>query len=427
MDERAIHIDFFMLAAVVFCGIDFWWSRRRGDRTPLVQRAVNALWRNSLGDFLQIVLLVVAVALLFPRDLEPNPKWPYYGRRHTLHQVMRALENYRNDYGAFPPRYVSDTNGRRMHSWRTSLLPYFEAGALYKIYQQNEPWDGPNNSKLKDAGVHFYYSSAGANNDGGYFKPSGLTHFLAVTGPGTALGTNPSNNSTGPTLMIVECPDSTVYWSEPRDLANPPTFPPRPRPWYSMRGERSYGRYALYSNGALEFFPDGVPTLRPPPYYPSRPSFRFLHWRWFLAAAELIALCCAAWQSFALLRPSRALAGAVLACAIVICVAPVLPPIVAILSPLALGVSLIICRRIGAFGIVVVAFYVWYLLIHVPPIHAVFAHTDGSVTEEMREVFLGLVPIAALPLLPSLGTNKPRIGFYTLILALACLQPLAQW
>jgi hypothetical protein len=421
-------IDGSLIAAVFFCTIDYWLSHRRGDMTPLWQRAVNAVWRISLGDFVQIVLLLVAVAFLFPRDLEPSLKWPYDdGRRSNLRQINRALHYYQKDFGTFPPLYARDATGKRMHSWRTSLLPYFEAGTLYKIYRQDEAWDGPNNSKLKDAGVYFYLSSAGANNDGGYFRPPGLTHFLAATGPGSAWGTNPQYDPSGATLMIVECPESTIYWSEPRDLANPSTFTPRRRPWYSMRSDRSYGRWALYSDGSLEFFPDGVPTLRAPTYQNLRPSFRLTNWRWFLLAAELIALGCAAWQSRDMLRHAQTRRRTVIASAIVIPIATLLTPIVPVLSPLALGVGLIACRRINAFGSVVFAFYVWYLLLHLPPIHMFFAHTDGSVTEEAREVFLVLIPVAAIPLVASLGTNKPRVGFYTLILALACLQPFGPW
>ena len=421
-------IDGSLIAALFFCTIDYWLSHRRGDMTPLWQRAANAVWHMSPGDFLQIVLLLVAAALVFPPDLERKPGWPFHdGRRSNLQQINRALHYYQKDFGTFPPLYLSDANGQRLHSWRTLLLPYFEAGALYKIYQQNEAWDGPNNSKLKDAGVYFYFSSAGANNDHGYFKPPGLTHFLAATGPGSAWGKNPQYDPSGPSLMIVECPESTIYWHEPRDLANPPTFAPRTRPWYSMRSDRSYGRWALYSNGSVEFFPDGVPTLYAPAYQDFQPSIRFTNWRWFLLAAEMIALGCAAWQSCEMLRQSQTRRRTVIASAIVIPIATLISPIVSILSPLALGVSLIACRRISALGMVVVAFYAWYLLLHLPPIHVFFAHTDGSITEEMLEVFLVLIPVAAIPLVASLGTNKPRVGFYTLILALACLQPFRPW
>ena len=428
MDERAIHIDFFMLAAAVLCGIDFWWSRRRGETTPLIQRAANALLRISPSDFLQIVLLVVAVALLFPRDLEPNSSWGHRNyRASNLSHIGRALHNYGQDHGTFPPLHMRDASGKRLHSWRALLLPYVEASAAYKRYRWNEPWDGPNNIAAKGWTIVEFHSPAGFKSQVDFLRRPGLCQYLAVTGLDSCWGTDRINDSVAPTLMVVECPESTIYWSEPRDLANPPTFPPRPRPWYSMRSERSYGRHALYTDASVHFFPDGVPTVHPPRYPPSQPSIRFQNWRWFLAAAELIALGCAAWQSFALLRQSRARVGAVLACAFVVCVAPVLPPFVGVLSPLALAICLLACRRLDALGLIVLATYGWYLLILVPPIHRYFAHTESDVADEVLESFLVLVPIAAVPLLPSLGTNKPRIGFYTLILALACLQPLGQW
>ena len=421
-------IDGSLIAALFFCTIDYWLSHRRGDMTPLWQRAANAVWHISPGDFIQIVLLLVAAAFLFPRDLEPNLKWPYDdGRRSNLRQISKALYYYQKDFGTLPPQYVTDANGQRMHSWRVLLLPYLEATAVNSRYLRNEPWDSPNNITAKEWSLYQFTSVAAAHSEDGYRQPPGLTQFLAVTGPGSAWGKNPQYDPSGPSLMIVECPESTIYWSQPRDLANPPTFAPRTRPWYSMRSDRSYGRWALYSNGSVEFFPDGVPTLYAPAYQDFQPSIRLTNWRWFLLAAEMIALGCAAWQSCEMLRQSQTRRRTVIAGAIVITIATLLTPIVPVLSPLALGVGLIACRRINAFGIVVVAHYVWYLLIQVPPIHGFFAHTDGEVADEVHEVFLVLVPVAAIPLVASLGTNKPRVGFYTLILALACLQPFRPW
>ena len=39
---------------------------------------------------------------------------------------------------------------RSPYSWRVAILPYLEQNELYKRYNFDEPWDGPNNRKLLD-------------------------------------------------------------------------------------------------------------------------------------------------------------------------------------------------------------------------------------------------------------------------------------
>ena len=48
-----------------------------------------------------------------------------------------------------------------MHSWRVLLLPYLERKDLYSQYDFDEPWDGPNNSKLHGTRVRYFESPSG--------------------------------------------------------------------------------------------------------------------------------------------------------------------------------------------------------------------------------------------------------------------------
>lgn len=56
--------------------------------------------------------------------------------------------NYESVWKQLPPAITYDMNGRPMHSWRVLLLPYLEEQRVYDLYSFDEPWDGPNNSKL---------------------------------------------------------------------------------------------------------------------------------------------------------------------------------------------------------------------------------------------------------------------------------------
>jgi Protein of unknown function (DUF1559) len=129
-----------------------------------------------------------------------------------------AVANYRQTYGAFPPAYVADRDGKPMHSWRVLILPFLEQRELYNAYNFSQPWDGPNNRKLADR-IGQTYLRAGLD-------PSRheTTSFVAVVGSETAwpgsrtitfkeLGDGAQN-----TLLVVEVPDGQFRWMEPKDL-----------------------------------------------------------------------------------------------------------------------------------------------------------------------------------------------------------------
>jgi prepilin-type processing-associated H-X9-DG protein len=137
----------------------------------------------------------------------------------NLKQIGLALYLYHEKYGSFPPAYVADEKGDPAHSWRTLLLPFMERHSLYKEYRFDEPWDGPNNSKLEN-GIPVIRCP---------FDPTTRgrrTNYVAVVGPNTAWpGLRPANlkddfpDGAENTILVVEVADSGIDWIEPRDLA----------------------------------------------------------------------------------------------------------------------------------------------------------------------------------------------------------------
>jgi hypothetical protein len=129
-----------------------------------------------------------------------------------------AVANYNSTYGCFPPAYVTDRDGKPMHSWRVLILPFLEQQQLYNAYNFAEPWDGPNNHKLESQ-IGRTYLRAGLESD-----HVGTTSFVAVVGPQTAWpGARPITDKEigdglSRTLHVVEVPDGRFRWMEPRDL-----------------------------------------------------------------------------------------------------------------------------------------------------------------------------------------------------------------
>ncbi len=112
-----------------------------------------------------------------------------------------------------------------MHSWRVLLLPFIEGDKLFVKYDFDEPWDGPNNSKLAEYIPSMYRCPSDVGDD---FN----TSYFVITGPGTAfpgkkIRSADLANGGKDTVGIIDASQSSikdllsggsVNWMEPRDI-----------------------------------------------------------------------------------------------------------------------------------------------------------------------------------------------------------------
>jgi hypothetical protein len=203
-----------------------------------------------LGGMVGAVVLVLAIALHYPRWWTilaslvgitlvlagmlpasgaarevPHERWRCQTR---LKSITCALWNYKEEHDSFPPAYITDDDGRPIHSWRVLILPYFsedKCDELYKQYDFNEPWDGPNNKKLLAVCPEPYMCR-----DALPARRPGMTatSYLAVVGSNAAWpgrkSTSPHNGklhrNTATTIMLIEVPAAAgIQWTEPKDLS----------------------------------------------------------------------------------------------------------------------------------------------------------------------------------------------------------------
>ena len=158
---------------------------------------------------------------------------------NRLKLIALALHSYHDVYGSFPPAYIANEDGRPMHSWRVLILPFLEQQSLYDQYDFDEPWNGPNNSKIAAVGPDlFHCPSECAERCGDTSEEhSSMTNYVAIVGPTAAWpGSRPAcfkdfTDGTSETVLVVEVANSGIHWMEPRDLhvlqmapnINPPT------------------------------------------------------------------------------------------------------------------------------------------------------------------------------------------------------------
>ncbi len=137
----------------------------------------------------------------------------------NLRTIGLALQSYHSAYGCFPPACTTDSSGNPMHSWRVLILPFTGEDALYRSYRLDEPWNGPNNSRLAGKMPAFFACLA-------HGRPS-YSNYAVVVGPETAFpGPRSSSLSqimdgTTRTILVAEVKGGAIPWMEPRDLNMP--------------------------------------------------------------------------------------------------------------------------------------------------------------------------------------------------------------
>lgn len=176
--------------------------------------------------------------------------------RSTLKQIGVALQEFCAVHGDFPPAYTIDPDGKRLHSWRTLLLPYLDQQALYDSIDLTKPWDDPVNVIARETEVWFY-ACPGAVIPGVEFDGSKTT-YLALVGPGWAFaGAEPRardaiEDGAANTLAVIDVgADRAVHWMSPEDISAEIHFDPQ------IEGNHPGVHNVLYLNGDYgELSPD---------------------------------------------------------------------------------------------------------------------------------------------------------------------------
>jgi len=164
-----------------------------------------------------IVIIVILIALLIPAVRHAHPDGERNHCRNNLKQIGLALHLYHDVYGSFPPAYTVNANGRRLHSWRTLILPYLEQQTLYEQIDLSKPWDDPANADVFKTRIPAYQCPSAD-------LPQSKTTYVAVVGRETCFPGAESRSlseitdDTSETVIAFETDAAhAVNWMEPID------------------------------------------------------------------------------------------------------------------------------------------------------------------------------------------------------------------
>lgn len=164
-----------------------------------------------------IATIAVLVALFLPAVRTAGPAARRSACKNNLKQIALALHNYADDYGSFPPAYTVDADGRRLHSWRTLLLPYMDHQALYERIDLTKPWDDPANAAAFDTNSPYGFRCPEDT------SPRNHTIYLAVVTSSSFLQSTSGRSlkeveGNAKQLMVIEVPaQQAVHWMSPYD------------------------------------------------------------------------------------------------------------------------------------------------------------------------------------------------------------------
>ncbi|WP_165225224.1 DUF1559 family PulG-like putative transporter [Aquisphaera insulae] len=212
------------------------------------------LWVGNLW-ITAILGLLLAVILPIFNAARPGP----HGRLicdHNLRMIALALTQYRAIHGALPPACTLDANGRRLHGWRTLILPYLDEKGRYDQIDLSKPWDDPVNLRWSEP-TPFAYRCPMAPD-----RP-GMTTYLATTAPdGCLIPGKPRRpaeitDRPGETVMVLEAgKENAVPWMAPVDADLPLVLGLSPAS--KLHHEISIGM--CFMDGSLHYFRPTLPA-----------------------------------------------------------------------------------------------------------------------------------------------------------------------
>lgn len=207
------------------------------------------------GVYVACIIGVLVAYFLQPVGRGREAAW-WSQCRNNLKQIGLALHQYADQYGALPPAYTVDAEGRPMHSWRTLILPYVDQAALYNSIDLTKPWDDPANEAAREAYPPIYICPSA-------FRKRNHTVYLAnVAAGGCFRAGEPRRlaeitDGLSQTLMVIEVPaDKAVHWMSPKDADEELIL----AIGVDLKPHHPGGMHVVLCDGSARFIADTIPV-----------------------------------------------------------------------------------------------------------------------------------------------------------------------
>jgi type II secretory pathway pseudopilin PulG len=187
----------------------------------LLRRTLATLRNLTLIEILVLLAITSVLVALWMPAVQTGGRRGEARRqrcRENLQRIGLALHAYHDDHGSFPPVYTVNAEGRRLHSWRTLILPYLDGKAVFQRVDLDKPWDDPANAEPRKF-VPLMYACAAAQAEPGRTTYMGVAVPGGVFAPGKTTKLAEITDGSAHTLMVVEVPAvRSVHWMDPTDL-----------------------------------------------------------------------------------------------------------------------------------------------------------------------------------------------------------------
>lgn len=236
-------------------------DRPAGRRIPWLSLLIVLI--AGVATAIMMVVFVMAVAIPGVKTVRHSTHLK--GCHANLLRIGKALEQYHDQYGSYPPAYIPDEKGAPRHSWRVLILPQLGELALYQKYRFDRPWDSPENLQVAAQMPAVYHCPA--DPDSGTQKD---TSYMVVVGPRTVFP--PQGQATkydatrwdprAETLLVVEVAGSGVGWTAPTDLQHDQlrlVINPSRNAAKALSSEHAGGINALFADGQVRWLSNLLP------------------------------------------------------------------------------------------------------------------------------------------------------------------------
>lgn len=203
-------------------------------------------------------VLIFGFWLLSPTILQLKLRRDVVACKQNLQRIAKALNAYAADYGTYPPPAVLDSSGVPIHSWRVLILPYLGEKRLYGRYDMSKPWNATENANMQAQIPSVFVSPANSN-----ATMAGESNYMLVTGVGTLfpptgpLKPNAIADGKQNTLLVVETNNTTIAWTDPRDLSIA-TMPPTIGAVGGIGGNHQGGATVVFADGQPGWLPSDI-------------------------------------------------------------------------------------------------------------------------------------------------------------------------